>query len=520
MATETATRHKQSMQKKTAQVSDSIVDSNSGQGMSDVATLYNGKSVFITGASGFIGRVLLEKLLRCYTGIKCIYILLRAKKGESPQERLHKWVLNVPLFDSIRALEARDGLRLLEKIVVVPGNIAEPQLGICDEDMQMMLDDETLSIVYHSAASVRFDESLKVSLNLNLVATRTIIEFSRRLKNLVSLCHVSTAYANSHLPVSERIEEKLYPISATPQQVLKMFECMDEKLMQSLKPNLVLNRPNTYTYTKALAEHLIASEAADLPVAIVRPSIVIAAWKDPLPGWIDNINGPTGLMVAVGKGLLRTMHVLPKCRAEVIPVDIVVNTMIASTYYASKSSNKLTLCDQSEALTDLDNMETHEEVDGFKRTKSGFVPLKQPPIFHINSGDLNPIRWGDLATFALPIVRNYPSIEPFRYPFGSFKSNKYYDLFMRLFVHYLPALIVDGMCTVLGKKRRMMWIYGKLYTAIRAFEHFGMHNFVFATRNLEALRGSLNPEDRKELFMDVESINWKEFWNIYTLGCR
>jgi len=54
------------------------------------------------------------------------------------------------------------------------------------------------------------------------------------------------------------------------------------------------NRPNTYTYTKALAEHLLTEECGTIPLAIVRPTIVTAALKEPIPGWVDNLNGPTG----------------------------------------------------------------------------------------------------------------------------------------------------------------------------------------------------------------------------------
>lgn len=53
-----------------------------------VLEYYANKSIFITGASGFIGKVLIEKLLRCCPGIKAIYLLMREKKGVSPQERL------------------------------------------------------------------------------------------------------------------------------------------------------------------------------------------------------------------------------------------------------------------------------------------------------------------------------------------------------------------------------------------------------------------------------------------------
>ena len=57
---------------------------------------------------------------------------------------------------------------------------------------------------------------------------------------------------------------------------------------------LVGQCPNTYTYTKALAEQLLERECVVIPLAIVRPSIVTAAEHEPLPGWVDNLNGPTG----------------------------------------------------------------------------------------------------------------------------------------------------------------------------------------------------------------------------------
>jgi len=49
-----------------------------------------------------------------------------------------------------------------------------------------------------------------------------------------------------------------------------------------------------YSFTKAVAEHLLRDERGHLPLVIVRPSIVTPAWKEPLPGWTDNINGPSG----------------------------------------------------------------------------------------------------------------------------------------------------------------------------------------------------------------------------------
>ena len=54
-------------------------------------------------------------------------------------------------------------------------------------------------------------------------------------------------------------------------------------MWNTLSPSLLEGRPNTYTYSKSLGEHVITEEAADLPVAILRPSIIGAAVKDPLP---------------------------------------------------------------------------------------------------------------------------------------------------------------------------------------------------------------------------------------------
>ena len=56
---------------------------------SEIAEYYKNKSIFITGATGFIGKVLIEKLLRSCPELKRIYILIRSKKGHSINERMN-----------------------------------------------------------------------------------------------------------------------------------------------------------------------------------------------------------------------------------------------------------------------------------------------------------------------------------------------------------------------------------------------------------------------------------------------
>jgi fatty acyl-CoA reductase len=59
---------------------------------------------------------------------------------------------------------------------------------------------------------------------------------------------------------------------------------------------------------------------------------VIPIWKDPLPGWTDNINGPTGLMIGAGKGVIRTMYGQKDYFADYVSVDLVANCLMCTTY--------------------------------------------------------------------------------------------------------------------------------------------------------------------------------------------
>lgn len=63
---------------------------------------------------------------------------------------------------------------------------------------------------------------------------------------------------------------------------------------------LMGSNPNAYTYTKLLAEQLLAKQCGSVPLVIIRPSIVTAAHKEPVPGWIDTVNGPTGELEKIG----------------------------------------------------------------------------------------------------------------------------------------------------------------------------------------------------------------------------
>lgn len=92
------------------------------------------------------------------------------------------------------------------------------------------------------------------------------------------------------------------------------------------------NFPNTYAFTKCLSEALVVEQMEEMPAVIMRPSIVIPIRYEPIPGWTDNINGPTGLLIGAGKGVLRSMYCNPSTYGDYLPVDYAVNGIMVSSW--------------------------------------------------------------------------------------------------------------------------------------------------------------------------------------------
>ena len=80
---------------------------------------------------------------------------------------------------------------------------------------------------------------------------------------------------------------------------------MDDEWLKLATKKLIGDKPNTFTFTKWVSETLLEQEATGLPVVIVRPSIIGAAWKEPFAGWVEKSSGPCDLFIAVrGFGFL------------------------------------------------------------------------------------------------------------------------------------------------------------------------------------------------------------------------
>lgn len=213
--------------------------------------------------------------------------------------------------------------QVLSKITPVFGDVTQHNLALSRSHFEKVLE---ANLVFHVAASLKLEYTLKPNLILNLIGTKNVIDVVKMMPNLNLMVQFSTGFC---CPEQEILEEKIVDWSDDPLEVIKLTEWMTEDAMAKLQPHLLKTHPNTYTYTKRLAETLCRDEyEKGLNICIVRPSIVIPAYQEPLVGWVDSLNGPAGLMIGAAKGVIRSMLVDGDTETEAIPVDIAINGII------------------------------------------------------------------------------------------------------------------------------------------------------------------------------------------------
>ncbi|XP_054929453.1 putative fatty acyl-CoA reductase CG5065 isoform X3 [Dermacentor andersoni] len=373
-----------------------------------IAQFYQDQVVFLTGGTGFIGKVLLEKLLRSCPGVKQVYLLVRGKSGEGPEARLET-MLKSKVFERLK--QEQPGA--LHKVRAVAGDLTQPNLGLSAPDQATLI--ANVSVVFHSAATVKFDEPLKRAVQLNVLGTRRVVDLCKQMPNLCALVHVSTAYCNCDKP---EVDEVIYPPPVDPQKIIEAAQWMDDKMMDTMSGFLLGQRPNTYTLTKALAESLVLDEREELPVAIVRPSIVTASWREPFPGWVDNYNGFTGIIVSCGLGLLQSVIIEKDCIADVIPVDVVANMLISVAW--------------NTATTRPEHVR----------------------VYHCTSGTLQRQTWGEVTATTQKLIVRHPLPHVMRFPKVVLTNSVAWHSLNLYCLHYLPACIGDLALQLIGRKPR------------------------------------------------------------------
>lgn len=151
---------------------------------------------------------------------------------------------------------------------MISGDCSLPALGISSEERELLKDQ--VNIVIHGAATVRFDEKLKMAIAINVNGTKELLKLAKEIHHLKAVVHVSTAFAHCY---RRYIQETFYPCSLSGDNACKLGECLDDNTLNNLTPTLIKGFPNTYTFTKVLAEDIVQNYAGNLPVTIFRPGI-------------------------------------------------------------------------------------------------------------------------------------------------------------------------------------------------------------------------------------------------------
>jgi len=442
---------------------------------SQIAEFYKDRSIFITGATGFMGKVLVEKLLRSCPGIKRLYLLMRPSKGKDVMSRLQELLAN-EVFDALRQQHPET----LDKVSAIAGDITLPGFGISSADLETIYSE--VSVIFNSAATVKFDEELKVAVKMNVQGPRQLLQICQKMKHLEALIHVSTAYNNLD---QDEIHEKIYSSETDPILLIDMICGLEDELVQKITKELVGTCPNTYTYTKALAERMLLKERGDLPLAIVRPSIVTAAKQEPIPGWVDNLNGPTGFISGVGKGFMRSFYINSDLVGDIIPVEYPINLMIAVAWHTALQKSK-----------------------------------KSVTVYNCSTGHLNPLTWGRFRDVGFKVWMKYPTKEMMWYPSASFTmSTTIYKMEQAIF-HYLPAYLIDAVCYLTGKRVKWVRLYDRAHRAIACLDFFTTHQWRFISENPIRLLEQLSDSDRHTFDFDVRKIDWNSYIETYILGAR
>ncbi|XP_049867485.1 putative fatty acyl-CoA reductase CG5065 [Pectinophora gossypiella] len=429
---------------------------------SQVNEWYRGRTLFVTGACGLMGKVLIEKLLYSVPDVGTVYALVRSKRGKTPEARIEDmWKL--PLFARIR----EEKPHVMKKLVPVVGDIAYDNLGIEDKMLEKLYAE--VSVVFHFAASLRLEAPLKEGLEMNTRGTLRVLHVASRMKNIAAFLHLSTAFC---YPDYERMAERVHDPPADPHKVMRAAGWLTDKQMALLAPSIMGKHPNSYTYSKRLAEALVREYYPRLPAAVVRPSIVTPSYKEPTPGWVDNLNGPIGLMVGAGKGVIRSMHCYGHYHAEVIPVDLAINAIIVIAH------------------------------------RIGTMTERPPeiPVYNITSGDDKNTTWKDVLDIGKATVRKYPFEGPLWYPDGNIRHNKFIHDLCVFFYHIVPAYLIDFLMFVFRQKRFMVRIQNRITVGLEVLQYFTTREWWFDTHNFKGLPATLNAEDFKTFPMDVTVI--------------
>src|SRR5882672_1649350 len=159
-----------------------------------VSKIYKGRNVFILGSTGFVGKVLLGMLLDRFPQVRRAYVMVRRGSGTDAESRFWSSVVTSPVFNPLRDKHGGpEGVRrfLEKKVVVVDGDITEPNLGLGEADAERVAKD--IDVLINSSGRVTFNPPLESALKTNVEGTKNVIAFAKRMRR-PALVQTSTCF--------------------------------------------------------------------------------------------------------------------------------------------------------------------------------------------------------------------------------------------------------------------------------------------------------------------------------------
>jgi alcohol-forming fatty acyl-CoA reductase len=315
-----------------------------------------GKRVLITGTTGFIGKVFLEKLVRAVPDIAGITLLLRGNRAHPTAEaRFRAEVLSSSVFDTLRRTAPERLHEAVSRMRFVTGEITEPSLGLSPGDFRDLA--REIDVIVNVAASVNFREELDRALSINALALRDLTRLARMGAG-TALVQVSTCYVNGHqrgliaeeisspsridLPRAPQGHHEVDPLIASLQaKVAEIKLRITDPARQSralvdlgIRESQRHGWNDTYTFTKWIGEQIACREMSGGTLTIVRPAIVESACREPQPGWIEGMKVGDAIVLAYARGKTTLFPARLEGVVDIIPVDLVANTLVLATAQA------------------------------------------------------------------------------------------------------------------------------------------------------------------------------------------
>ncbi|MGD0440726.1 MAG: HAD-IB family hydrolase [Acidimicrobiales bacterium] len=345
-----------------------------------------GRRIAVTGATGFLGTALVERLLRSVPECEVV-VVVRPGQYQTPAERTRREILRNDCFERLRGeLGERFDDVVAGRLHTIAGDVGRDGLAL-DEAGKALLG--SCDIVIHAAAAVTFDAPLDGAVEVNLLGPTRVAETLNQIahehaakdnlgETLPHLVAVSTAYVNSghkgdaseELITSSKFVSKIDwraevqaarraradedATSRSPERLAAFHRAARSELgaagtallaekTEQLRTDWVRDRmvalgrgrsralgwPDAYAFTKSLGETALLDMRGQLPVTFLRPSIVESSLSQPRPGWIRGFRMAEPVIISYAKGLLRQFPGVPEGIVDVIPVDLVVAALIA-----------------------------------------------------------------------------------------------------------------------------------------------------------------------------------------------